>query len=467
MSTPTSHSHDLLITGGTVVTDSWMGPADLAVRDGHITAVTAPGHHATSTAETVLDATDRLILPGGVDAHCHVGFTSGAYTTLDDYAQATTAALFGGTTTIVDFAIPRPGQRPLDAIEQQRAKASQGLCDSALHACVVEWDDTTAAQLRDAAEAGIRTVKMFTTYRGESMADEDTILAVMKELAPRGGMVYIHCEANHLIEETQRVRQETGELDSAHHHLTRPELAENAAVAEILAIAEALSTPVYFVHQSTPQAIELVQAARQRGVRAFTETVTHHLTLTNDAYAGPHPENYVCCPPLRTASVVDALRQQAISGAVHTIASDHCCYDTQQKQEMRHDVRAMPNGLPGVETRLPVAFDSFVSSGLMPPTRFVELTAANPARLNGIYPQKGTLQPGADADIVLWNPATRWQLTAEQLHMATDYTPYEGRTLTGRPETVLHRGRIVIDHGNLLDATPRGQHLPAGEITMS
>lgn len=458
MSRPTP---DVVIRGGTVVTDGWSGAADLLISDGRITALVEPGD---GLAREEIDATGRMVLPGGVDPHCHVGFTSGEFTSLDNYLECTTAAVAGGTTTIVDFAIPRPGQAPADAADKQRAKASEGICDSALHASVVQWDDTTAEQLRQLADEGLRTVKMFTTYRGESMADEDTFLKVMKTLGPLGGMVYAHCEANHIIEETQHVAAANQRISARHHHHTRPELAENASVSEVLAIAETLGTPVYFVHQSTPEAVDLVSTARRRGIRAFTESVAHHLTLDESHYQGEHPERYVCCPPLRARATVDALAVKLISGAVSTVGSDHCCYDTAQKTSVDHDVRVMPNGLPGVETRLVVLADAFVRTGRISWERFVDVSSTAPAKLNGIYGRKGTLLPGADADIAIWQTDVTKTITSQTLHMATDYTPYEGRQVTGWPTTVLVGGRIVIDNGDLVDAQPRGRHLKAAPL---
>lgn len=457
----------LVISGGTIIDSAWHGQADLHVRDGTIVSITAPGAAESDPAATVVDATGMLVLPGGVDPHCHVGFTSGEFTSLDSYAQCTTAALFGGTTTIVDFAIPQPGQRPIDAAHLQRDKASQGLCDSALHACVVEWDDTTADQLRALADNGIRTVKMFTTYRGETMANQDTILKTMHVMGQVGGLVVIHCESNHIIEDAQDRADAHGGVAADRMSLTRPELAETSSVAEILAIAESQGTGVYFVHQSTPAAVELVAAARARGMAAFTESVAHHLILDESCYQGAEPERFVCCPPLRPQCTVDALGAHLFTGEITTIGSDHCCYDLAQKRVHRRDVRQMPNGLPGVETRLPVIFSRYVNGQGLPLTRFVELTAANPARTNGLYPRKGSLMPGADADIVLWDPAAQWTIRARDLHMATDYTPYEGMTLTGRPVVVIMGGQVLIQDGQLLDPQPRGRHLPAEPINLA
>lgn len=460
---------DLVVRGGTVVNADWQGAADVLIGGGKVLGLVEPGAYRAVQAPgtTELDASGRLVLPGGVDPHCHVGFTSGDFTSLDDYRQATTAAVFGGTTTIVDFAIPRPGENPADVAAVQRAKAAQGLCDSALHGCVVEWDDTVPEQLRSLASDGIVTVKMFTTYRGETMADEKTILNVMTTLRDLGGMVVIHCEADHIIADTQERGEAAGAISAGHHAGTRPELAENASVAEILAIAESVSAPVYFVHQSTPEAVDLVARARGRGVRAFTETVAHHLVLDDTAYAGSHPERFVCCPPLRDAGTVAGLRSRLLMGQVATIGSDHCCYDTAQKESVSHDVRAMPNGLPGVETRMPVIFSELVAKGGLPTSRFVELMCANPARLNGLYPRKGVIAPGSDADLAIWNPTATRTVRSTALHMATDYTPYEGMQVTGWPETVVVGGRPVVDAGRLTDPEPRGRHLRSGPLSRS
>ncbi|WP_207934530.1 dihydropyrimidinase [Actinomadura sp. KC06] len=455
-------SADVVVRGGTVVEASWTGPADVVIRDGRVTALAEPG--TAPSAATVVDASGRLVMPGGVDPHCHVGFTSGDFTSLDDYRQCTTAAVHGGTTTIVDFAIPRPGQNPADVAYAQRAKAGEGLCDSALHACVVAWDDTVPDQLASLVADGITTVKMFTTYRGETMADEDTVLRTMTALAGLGGMVVIHCEADHIVGDAQRRCADAGRIGAADMAATRPGLAETASVAEVLAIAESVGAPVYFVHQSTAEAVELVAAARRRGVRAFSEAVAHHLVLDDSAYAGEHPERYVCCPPLRPAADVEALGRHLFTGEITTVGSDHCCYDTVQKESRSGDVRVMPNGLPGVETRLPVIFSEYVVRRGLPVTRFVDLVAAAPARANGLYPRKGTLMPGADADVVIWNPAEEWRVTTSDLHMATDYTPYEGMALMGRPETVMVGGRVVVQDGALTDPSHQGRHIKAGPV---
>jgi dihydropyrimidinase len=454
---------DLVIRNGTVVGPDAAVRADVVIAAGRVHALAEPGTPAPGAAE--LDATDRLVLPGGVDPHCHVGFTSGVFTTLDGYPEATEAAIFGGTTTIVDFAIPRPGEVPLDVARRQQARATQGWCDSALHGCVVEWDDSVPRQLREMAAMGVRTIKMFTTYRDETMASDETVFKVMKELRGLGGMAFVHCEANHIIEEQQEHSAAAGRIAARYHRETRPPVAESASVANVISMAEALGTAVYLVHQSTPDCLALAAAARLRGVSVFSEAVTHHLVLDDGKYAGPHPEWFVCCPPLRPRPVVDAMAAGLWNGSITTIGSDHCCYDTQQKTSAMQDVRAMPNGLPGVEVRMPVAFSEFVHARGLPVERLVELCCTAPAQANGIWPQKGELLPGSDADVVIWDPAATRRVQARRLHMATDYSPYDGMEVTGWPETVLVRGQVVIDRGRRAESRSPGQAVAAREIT--
>ena len=454
---------DLVVRNGTVVSAGSAVRADVVIADGRVRALMEPG--ALSPDEwSAIDATGRLVLPGGVDPHCHVGFTSGSFTTLDDYRQATQAAVCGGTTTIVDFAIPRPGEVPIEVATVQQAKASQGLCDSALHACVVNWDASIPGQLRDLAAMGILTVKMFTTYRGETMASDESIFKVMNELHEIGGMLFVHCEANHIIEEQQERNAARGRIAAPYHRETRPPIAETASVATVIAMAEALGAPVYLVHQSSPACLQLAAAARMRGVTVFSEAVTHHLVLDDTRYDGDNPERYVCCPPLRPRPMVDAITAGLWNGSITTIGSDHCCYDTRQKASAMDDVRTMPNGLPGVELRMPVIFSEFVHKAGLPVERFVELCCTAPAKANGIWPQKGELLPGSDADLVIWDPAATRRVRATDLHMATDYSPFEGMEVTGWPETVLVRGEPVVDHGQLVDIRPRGQTVRAHPI---
>jgi dihydropyrimidinase len=459
---PNSEPADLVIHGGTVVNTSGQVAATVVVEDGRIAALADPRRPLPPHRRAV-DATDRLVIPGGVDPHCHIGQRLGLYQQLDDYASASIAALHGGTTTVVDFAIPDPGQSPLDAVHERREQSAGSRCDTALHGCVVEWNATTGKQIATMAELGVRTIKLFTTYRGAVMAGPDTVLEVLRALHEHGGIGYVHAEANHVIEDAQASAVARQSADASHHPRTRPELAESAAVAEVLATAEHVGAAVYFVHQTTAAAVDLVRDARRRGVRAYTETCPHYLYLDEGRYAGPYPERYVCCPPLRGLASVAALRTRAVVGDVDTLGSDHCCYDTAQKSEHSDDVRVMPNGLPGVETRLPVAFTELVVRGGMPVERFVAMFATNPARLNGLT-TKGVISPGADADLVVLDPSASRVADVAELHMRTDYTPYQGERLHGWPSVVVSGGRVVLDADGFHDPGPAGRLLEAAPL---
>lgn len=459
-------SRDLAVTGGTVITDAWRGPATVVVRNGSVAALLHPDQPlpAMPASARVLDARHSLVLPGGVDPHTHIDMELGGYTTRDGYRQATAAALWGGTTTVVDFAIPRPGQSPLDAVHERQRKAAGGLADAALHGCVVNWDDDVPRQLAAMADLGVRTVKLFTTYRDVVMASSDTVRRVMQVLRDLGGLPYVHAEANHLVEFDQEQAVDQGRIDAAGHARTRSEASEIAAVQQVLATARAVGSPVYFVHQSTPAAIDQVRRARRTGVRAYTETCPHYLLLDDSVYASDTPERFVCCPPLRSRTSVDGVVERALSGEVEAIGSDHCCYDTSQKLADSADVRVMPNGLPGVETRLPVTFTELVCHRGMPVERLVGMISANPARLNGLHPRKGTIAPGSDADLILIDPQVSRIATPEKLHMATDYTPYQGRELWGWPHTVIQRGRVVIENGQMYPDQCSGRSVAADRI---
>jgi dihydropyrimidinase len=458
---------DLLIRSDCVATESWVGPAAVLVRGGRVSGVVSLETAAGLRAQREIDATGQVVMPGGVDPHCHVALPLGAYSTQDSFASASLAALAGGSTTIVDFAIPGVGQHPVDVLEHRRKLAADSRCDYAFHGCVNAPQDDISEVVRELAIRGVRTIKLFTTYRDLLMVETDTIERVMSALREVSGLTYVHAEANDLVEDALREAAGRGALGAHHHSSTRPETAEEAAVSNVLLAAERMNAPVYFVHQSTPAAVDLVSRARSRGVAAFSETCPHYLALTSAKYAEEYAERYVCCPPLRSRATVEGLGQRLVHGLIDTVGSDHCCYDSRQKAEHADDVREMPNGLPGVETRLAVIFHHFVSTGLISLNRFVDLVAASPARLNGLYPRKGTLAPGSDADIVILDPKQAKRVAADSLHMDTDYSPYDGMDLVGWPVTVVARGRVVVDQSQLIDPGSVGEFVEAAEVALA
>ncbi|WP_026554519.1 amidohydrolase family protein [Arthrobacter sp. 35W] len=449
---------ELVIANGTIVNASGRSQGHIVVRSGKIEQVVDATQPIPAALRTI-DATGQLVIPGGVDGHCHVDQTTGRYSTLDDYATTSTAALWGGTTTIIDFGIPRDAtESPLEAVRIKKELATQSRCDVALHGSVVAWDESIPWQLEQLAAEGVRSVKMYTTNRGSTMADGDTLLKVMREMVRLDGLTYIHAEHDPIIADCTEQHAAAGTIGIEHLHLTRPELAEEISVKEVLAMAEYTGAPVYFVHQTTPGAVDLVTEARRRGLQAFSETCPHYVTLDEGVYGSRFPEWFACCPPMRSARTVAALRDRLAAGAIHTVASDHSCYDLSQKLERTDDVRAMPHGLPGVETRMPVTFTAMMGEPGSRVEDFVEVFAAGPARINAV-PGKGIIAEGYDADLVVFDPAEERTVAGDHLHMGTDFSPFDGHTLSGWPAVVVSAGQVVVSNGGFHDPGPVGRFL--------
>lgn len=456
----------IFFKNGTVVNSNLSAKFDVLVEDEKIIGLFQPGSSSVTDFESikVIDAEGLHLLPGGVDPHCHVGFTSGQFTSLDNYEEATRAAVCGGTTTIVDFAIPEVGETSVEALIRQKKRIQNSFCDSAMHGCIVNLNEEIEGIVSEFELNGVKTVKMFTTYRGEVMANSETIMEVMKGLLKIGGMVYVHCEADHIISENQLVAIQNNQIDSSFHNRTRSELAETISVAELLAMAETIDAPVYFVHQSCREAVDQVAASKSVGRPAFSESVLHHLVLDESVYESENPERFVCCPPMRSQKTVQSLLKVLINGDVDTLGSDHCCYNIEQKELVKQDVRYMPNGLPGVETRIPVGLSKLVQEVGLPIERFVAISSTNPAKLNGLFPRKGIIAPGSDADIVLWNLNAKGEVKSANLHMATDYTPYEGTKLTVKHVATYVRGNLVAENSEPIESNKLGKFIHADRL---
>lgn len=455
---------DLVLTGGTVANADGDFRADVAVAGGRVAAVWPAGAAPAYTAGEVRDCTGQWILPGGVDPHVHVGITFGDVVTSEGHEACTRAALAGGTTTIVDFAIPRPGQDPLTAVLERQEGARRGaVTDYALHGCFTDEHVGNLDQIDELVRLGVRSIKVYTTYRDELMAGDKLIAAVMSALRPHQGLTYVHAEDNTTIERLLAELADAGPIPYEKIVEARPESAEEKAVAHVLALAREQRAPVYFVHQSTPAATELTRAARAAGVQAFSEVCPHYLLLDESAYDGGSGECFTCCPPLRARPTVDALLARTLAGQVDTIASDHCAFRREHKSANAHELRQMPFGMPGVQTRLPVVLSELVVHRGLPVSAAVELLSAGPARLSGLYPRKGVVRAGSDADLVLWSRDGETEISAAGLEQASDYTPFEGLRVHGRITAVVRAGVVVIGDGAAADP-PAGRLLPSGPI---
>jgi dihydropyrimidinase len=339
--------------------------------------------------------------------------------------------------------------------------APEAVIDYGLHACYTQatTNERSLAQIADLIQMGIASVKLFTVYRDMFMASTADILGVLRALTG-AGIAAVHAENAPIVEQLTAGFVAAGRLLPRYHALSRPHIAEVEAMESVLALARETHTPLYFVHMSARQARHTLERARADGVQVGAEVCPHYLVLTEDAYDRPDGQNYVCSPPVPSAEDAAELWAMLADGTVTSVSSDHCCFTLAQKRLGKEDFTRTPPGLPGVETRASVLYSEGVASGRISASRFVQLVATAPAQLVGLWPRKGHLGVGADADVVIFDQAVDWIVHAADLHMATDYTPYEGRLLHGRPTTVISRGDVVVVDGTLTAATGRGQFIP-------
>ncbi|OLD23055.1 MAG: hypothetical protein AUJ02_12135 [Chloroflexi bacterium 13_1_40CM_3_65_12] len=431
---------DLVVRGGTVVLESGPLRADVLLRDGKVAGLLTQGQPAPAHAQSI-DASGALVLPGGVDAHTHVGIKFGEFTTRDDFATATRAAAFGGTTALLEFAFPEPGEDPGQAVERRISEASgRAVIDFGFHAAIAQRADADAlAGIERAARLGAPSVKVFTAYRGIMMLELGDILAVMREAARSRSLVMIHAETEALVDRAVSDLHERGLADAAHHPLARPAIAELDAARSVLRLARESGAAVYLVHVTLPEVAAEIRSARMDGVRAFGETCPHYLMLDDSVYSRPHGERFVCSPPIRSAAAARGLWRN-LGVELTGVHSDHCCFDSSQKEVHASDSTRIPPGLPGVETRLPLMISAALN-GRLSMSSVVRLCSSEPARFFGMS-GKGSLLPGMDADLIVVDPSTRWRI--DRLHMATDYSPFEGMEIRGSIETVVARGRVLV-----------------------
>ena len=452
-----------IIRNGTVLTDAGRAAADVYVEDGIVARI---GRGLTVPADTVIDASGLLVMPGGIDAHTHLDMPAGDITSTDDFETGTVAAAHGGTTTIIDFATPEPGEGLLAAVDAWMAKAAgRAVIDYGFHVVVREFGPRTATDMCALARSeGISSFKMFMAYPGRLMAGDDAIFRAMLHTREHGGLVMIHAENGGAIDVLVAEALRQGQTAPAFHARTRPPRAEAEATARAIALAEMAGAPVFIVHLSCAEALDAVREGRRRGGAVFAETCPQYLCLSDAEYArdGFDGAKFVMSPPLRPAGHQEALWRGIAARDLHTVGTDHCPFglnDPPHKQRGRDDFSKIPNGAPGIETRLMLLWDAGVRTGLITPERFVEIIASAPAKIFGLWPRKGALAVGSDADIVLWNPGKTVTLSASTHHMRVDYSLYEGRTVTGAPETVMSRGEIIVDRGAFLGRAGRGRFL--------
>jgi dihydropyrimidinase len=438
-----------LIKGGTVVTASDTFAADVWIEGDKISALVAPGQ-SLGTPEHTIDASGQYVIPGGIDCHTHMELPFGGTTASDDFHTGTVAAAHGGTTTIVDFAIQSKGSSMRAGLDAWFAKAEgKAAIDYGFHMIMTEANTSTLEDMAAMVREGVTSFKMFMAYPGVFLVDDQQIFRAMQRAGELGALITMHAEIGLPIDVLVQKALAEGRTAPVYHALTRPEAAEATGTERAIALAEMAGVPVYMVHLSAQRALERVMEARDRGLPTYAETCPQYLFCTEDDLRGdPGDEwkgaGYVCTPPLRPKHHHDHLWRGLRNYDLQVVATDHCPFCMKDQKELgRGDFSKIPNGMPGVETRLHLLWDG-VRDGRISMNRFVEITSTAPAKIFGLYGKKGTLAVGADADVVVWDPRREKVLGKDTLHMRVDYSPFEGRRVIGTPSHVLSRGELVV-----------------------
>jgi dihydropyrimidinase len=450
-----------LIKNGTVVTAERSFAADILI-DGEKIRDIAPSLPAEQ-ADRIIDAAGMLLLPGGIDVHTHLDMPFGGTTSCDDFETGTRAAAFGGTTTLIDFAIQPKGTKMRDALDIWWKKAEgRASIDYGLHMIVTDLGEAGLEDMDSLVAEGVASFKLFMAYPGVLMVDDATIFQALGRTAKNGALICMHAENGGVIDVIVRRALAEGKTAPIYHALTRPVTAEAEAVHRAIAMAEIAGAPVYIVHLSSEDALNEVREARDRGLPIFAETCPQYLLLNIEEMQRPGFESakYVFTPPLREKQHPPKLWEGLKHDHLQVVSTDHCpfCF-ADQKTLGKDDFTKIPNGGPGIENRLQLLYHHGVNLGRLSLNRFVELVATTPAKLFGLYPRKGTLAPGSDADIVIWDPKADHTITAKTHHMRVDYSMFEGFTVKGNAKLVMSRGEVLVDSGSYLGRSGRGQFL--------
>ncbi len=442
----------LLIKNGMIVTatDSFLG--DIRICDGKIVSI---GTNLETAEATTIEAEHLLIFPGGVDPHVHMELSvGGGLVSADDFESGTRAAIAGGTTTIIDFVTPTRGQSLLEALHERRLAAAKALCNTRLHMSVTEWNKTTASELQQCVQhEGLTSVKVYMAYKQSIGLDDRHIMKVMDTAAGLGMLVLVHCEFDEIIAYLQCQFLAAGLQAPLYHSLSRPPEVEREAVSRAILMAKVTACPLYIVHVSTMEAVAEIATAQQTGQKVWAETCPHYLLLDESRYHLPGFDGakYVMSPPLRPAHHQKLLWDALNRGTLHTVATDHCPFFLKgQKERGKDNFTLIPSGVGGVEFRLMLLYSYGVAMNRLTLQQFVNITATQPAKIFGLYPKKGTIAVGADADVVLWDPQAQDTISASTQQQNCDTTIYEGFQIKGKPHMVIVNGEIAFRNGRVV-----------------
>jgi dihydropyrimidinase len=451
-----------LISNGTIVTSEGSSVADVLVDGETIALIGADLGGAGITADETIDASGKYVIPGAIDVHTHMELPFGGTFAKDTFETGTRAAAFGGTTTIVDFAVQSRGASLREGLDAWHAKAEgNAVADYGFHMIMSDVNDETLKEMDQLVAEGVPDFKLFTAYPGVFYSDDGAIFRAMQQTSKNGGLIMMHAENGIAIDIVANQTAESGMTDPYYHGVARYSIFEGEATNRVIRLAEAAGVPVYIVHLSSRDALNEVRAARDRGAMAFAETCPQYLFLSlEDMKNGFEGAKFVCSPPLRPKDHWDDLWTGLIKDDLQLVATDHCPFDFEGQKELgRGDFRKVPNGLPGVEDRVDLLHDGGVVGGRITRERWVELISTAPARLFGMYPRKGTVSVGADADLVVYDPNRRHTISARTHHMDVDYSCYEGREVQGASDVVLSRGSVIVRNGEFTGKKGAGRFI--------
>ena len=450
-----------LIRGGTVVNADHAFKADVLTQDGKIVAV-GPDLQVPAGAQ-IVDAGGQYVMPGGIDPHTHMQLPFMGTVTMDDFFTGTAAGLAGGTTSIIDFVIPSPKQSLMEAYQTWRGWAEKSAADYGFHMAITWWSDEVKHDMGLLVQQeGINSFKHFMAYKNAIMCDDETLVNSFSRALELGAMPTVHAENGELVFLLQQQMLDRGITGPEGHPLSRPPVVEGEAANRAIAIADVLNVPIYIVHVSCMEAADAIARARARGQRVYGEVLAGHLAVDDSAYRDPdftRAAGHVMSPPFRPKAHQEALWRGLQSGNLHTTATDHCTFCATQKAAGIDNFAKIPNGCGGVEERMLVVWDEGVNTGRLTPSEFVAVTSANSAKLFNLYPQKGCVAVGADADLVVWDPAGTKTLSAKTQFSKGDFNVFEGRTVRGIPSHTLSQGKLVFVQGDLRAEAGAGRYI--------
>ncbi|MCQ1851074.1 dihydropyrimidinase [Neorhizobium galegae] len=445
-----------VIKGGTIVTADLTYKADVKIDAGRIIEI-----GPNLFGDTTLDAAGCYVMPGGIDPHVHLEMPFMGTYSADDFESGTRAALAGGTTMVVDFCLPEPGQSLLDALKRWDNKATRANCDYSFHMSVTWWGEQVFNEMKAVvAHHGINTFKHFMAYKGALMVNDDEMFASFSRCAELGALPLVHAENGDVVAAMQTKLMDEGNNGPEAHAYSRPASVEGEATNRAIIIADMAGVPLYVVHTSCEQAHEAIRRARQNGMRVYGEPLIQHLTLDESEYFNKdwdHSARRVMSPPFRSKQHQDSLWAGLASGSLQVVATDHCAFTTDQKRTGLGDFRKIPNGTGGLEDRLPMLWTHGVATGRITMNEFVAVTSTNIAKILNIYPRKGAILVGADADIVVLDPNRSKTISAKSQQSAIDYNVFEGKEVTGLPRYTLTRGGVAIEDGAIRTQEGHGQ----------